>query len=458
MTKENIFDKALGVVINLNQIDQQEYINSLQKEWFTTKFNKSLYDGIKSISENGTLVDLMNITVWLRENNYLESDTIHKLTTITCDINFSETMNRDGILNSCWYEYSVRKVFLMLQNINNEMQNGNPRSNYILDEVTKVKELLSINKSIKEITNLDSINEILYKHNQAKLGIPLGLELGWQELKGELILESDDVMVVGGRPAMGKTAWAISLIRNLCFDENKVIVFFSLEMAHDRIVRRIIANITGINSNHIKYGKCSQIELEKIENLKNDKRWNNLIIFDGSHTTKDIQTKMQTVSNKTNIDLWVVDYLQKIMPTKAENRYHEVTKISNDIKRIVMAHRIPCIALAQLSRDVGRSGKRPSLPDLKESGEIEQDASIVSFLHRPEYYGELTDEQGNDMQNKGEFIIAKNRDGGIGITKMDIKLETSEWNNYTENIIMTNEKIDYFAGIKPKENTNNIPF
>ena len=458
MKEKNIFDKALGIVLNLNKTDQQEYFNLLQEEWFQSNFNKSVYKAIKQITQNDQLVDLLNITHFLREKNYLESNTIFKLSVISSDINFAETMNRDGILNSCWYEYSVKKVFLMLQNINSEMQNGNPRSNYILDEVTKVKDLLSINKSIKEITNIDSINQILFKHNQAKLGIPLGLELGWKELKGELILESDDVMVVGGRPAMGKTAWAISLIRNLCFNDNKVVVFFSLEMAHDRIVRRIIANILGINSNDIKYGKCSHDQLQQIENLKNDTRWDNLIIFDGSHTTADIQTKLQSVKNKNDISLWIVDYLQKIMPTKAESRYHEVTKISNDIKRIVMANRIPCIALAQLSRDVGRSGKRPSLPDLKESGEIEQDASIVTFLHRPEYYGELTDEQGNDMQGKGEFIIAKNRDGGIGINKMDIKLETSEWNDYTENIIMGNKKIDYFAGMKPKETQNNIPF
>ena len=266
-------------------------------------------------------------------------------------------------------------------------------------------------------------------------------------------------MVVGGRPAMGKTAWAISLLRNLCFNENKVVVFYSLEMAHDRIIRRIISNILGINSNHIKYGQCSDSELKKIEELKSSPAWNNLVIFDGSHTTKDIEAKLQTVKNKDKeVDLFMIDYLQKIMPGKSENRYQEVTKISNDVKRIVMAHRVPCIALAQLSRDVGRSGKRPSLPDLKESGEIEQDASIVSFLHRPEYYGELVDEEGNDMEGMGEFIIAKNRDGGIGINKMIVKLETSEWNDTLQDISYEKpELIDYTAGFKDRQNEE-IPF
>jgi len=456
--KHNIYDKAFGIVLNLNNEQQTEFIGHLQEEWFESTFHKSLYRAINALSENNEFIDLINLTQWLREQDYLEDDTIAKISELVSSVEFSETLNKEGILNECWYKYSVRKVFLMVQKINTEMQSINPRSNYILEEVTKVKDLLSVNKAVKEITNIDSIEQILHKHEQAKLGIPLGLELGWDVLKSNLILEPDDVMIVGGRPAMGKTAWAISLIRNLCFQENKVVVFYSLEMAHDRIVRRIISNITGINSNDIKYGNCSDMEIKRIEELKNSPKWNNLIIFDGSHTTKDIETKLQTVKNRVqNVDLFMIDYLQKIMPGKAESRYHEVTKISNDVKRIVMSHRIPCIGLAQLSRDVGRSGKRPSLPDLKESGEIEQDASIVGFLHRPEYYGELVDEEGNDMEGLGEFIIAKNRDGAIGINQMEVKLATSEWNDKEEGYKKQVEVIDYTAGFNER-NSEEIPF
>lgn len=452
----NIFDKALGLIFTLSKGEQQEYISKLEFDWFNSNLHQNIYRGIEAITDRGDLIDLMNLTEWLRENNCLEKDTIINISNIASCVEFHETLNKEGILNECWYKYSVRKVQLMLQNINGEMQSSDPRRNYILEEVSKVKDLLSDNKSVKEITNLESIEQVIYKHNQAKLGIPLGLELGWDVLDKELILEADDVMIVGGRPAMGKTAWAISLIRNLCFNEKKVVVFYSLEMAHDRIVRRIISNITGINSNHIKYGKCSDSELQRIEDLKKDKCWDNLIIFDGSHTTKDIEAKLQTVKNKKNIDLFMIDYIQKIMPSKSENRYQEVTKISNDVKRIVMSHRIPCIGLAQLSRDVGRTGKRPSLPDLKESGEIEQDASIVSFLHRPEYYGQEVDEEGNSLEGVGEFIISKNRDGGIGIKQMDVRLATSEWNDIDDTITRSKEQIvDYYAGMKP--NTN-IPF
>ena len=456
--KNNIFDKAFGIALNLNQNQQPEFINGMEPEWFESNFHRNVYKAMAVICEAGNIADIVNITAWLRENNRLEKDTIYRLSLLLSGVEFHETLNKEGVINECYYKYSIRNVFLMLKNINSEMQSPDPRSNYILDEVTKVKDLLATNKGVKEATNLDSINEVLFKHNQAKLGIPIGLELGWRALRGGVILEKDDVMVVGGRPAMGKTAWAISLIRNLCFNENKVVIFYSLEMAHDRIVRRIISNITGINSNHIKYGQCSDKEVRQIENLKDSKEWSNLIIFDGSHSTKDIESKLQTVKGRgQEVDLFMVDYLQKIMPSKSDNRYQEVTKISNDIKRIVMAHRVPCIALAQLSRDVGRSGKRPSLPDLKESGEIEQDASIVSFLHRPEYYGETSDDEGNNVEGLGEFIVAKNRDGSIGINQMEVRLETSEWNDKpTENPFKKEEApIDYQAGMKPNLD---IPF
>lgn len=455
--QHNIYDKAFGIVLNLNQKNQSEFINLLDEEWFQSNFHKNIYQSIKEISDNGGICDMINITTWLRENNRIEKDTIYKLSLLLTGVEFHETLNKEGVLNECYYKYSIRKVLLMVQNINSEMQLADPRSNFILDEVSKVKDLLSTNKGIKEVTNLDSIQEVLFKHNQAKLGIPLGLELGWRVLKGNLILEKDDVMIVGGRPAMGKTAWAISLIRNLCFNENKVVVFYSLEMAHDRIIRRMISNITGIDSNKIKYGECSDNEINQIQTLKNSKSWSNLIVFDGSHTTKDIESKLQTVNNRDKgVDLFMIDYLQKLMPSKSENRYQEVTKISNDVKRIVMAHRIPCIALAQLSRDVGRSGKRPSLPDLKESGEIEQDASIVSFLHRPEYYGEETDDNGNSLKGFGEFIVAKNRDGSIGINQMEVILQTSEWNDTTTNNPFDKqqeEAINYSAGMTQNTNT-----
>ncbi len=445
---ENPFDKVLGVVLTQNKTEQYLTLTQLEQEWFTSTFHKSIFDGMLAIKEQNNTIDILTLTTWLRENNRLEKDTIYKTSCLTNGVGFTDTINASGVINECWYSYSVRQCFLMVTNVNTELTRPQPRSNYILDQVSAVKDLLTAPTTQKTETNLDSIESVLNKHYEAKKGVPIGLELGWDNLKGDLILEKDDVMVVGGRPAMGKTAWAISLMKNLCFDNNKVVVFYSLEMAKDRIIRRLLSNLTGIDSNSIKYGKCTDSEINVLNSCKGLPGWDNLHIVDGSQTCKDIEMFLTSVKATQEVDVFCIDYLQKIIPGKAVSRYHEVTKISNDIKRIVMSHRIPCIALAQLNRDVARTGNRPSLPDLKESGEIEQDASIVSFLHRPEYYGDTMDDNGNDLTGLGEFIIAKNRDGTIGIKDMKVVLETSEWNSYDK----------YFDNLEPKQPIYEEPF
>lgn len=432
MTETSIFDKSLGIVFILGQREQKNWIDILESEWYNSAFHRALYEGFVSISDECRMIDLLSITQWLRENDRLSShDWIVKISNISSDVDFTDTVNQQGLWNECFYHYSLRQVMLMLQNVNNEVSEGQPRQHYILEEIDKVKNVLTTQEVEGELTNADSIDEVLDKHQNAKLGIPIGLELGWETLNGKLILEPDDVMIVGGRPAMGKTAWSITLLKKLCFDMDKVVIFYSLEMSKDRIIRRLLSLITGIDSNRIKYGQCTQFEIDQISELKSIKEWSNLYVIDGSQNVKDIEHHINRIKVKhENIDTFVIDYIQKIMPNKSDTRYQEVTKISNDIKRIVMAHRIPCIALAQLNRDSSRSGRRPTLPDLKESGEIEQDASIVCFLHRPEYYGETVDENGNDMEGIGEFIIAKNRDGVVGITEMKVDLPTSNWMDY----------------------------
>ena len=424
------FDKILGIILSENKTNQYETLNLLDKDWFTSTFHKNVYDAMYGIMQQNNLIDILNVTTWLRENDRYEKDTAFRVSDLSTQISFTDQINKLGVINSCWYAYSVRKTFLMVQKVNDELNTEAPRSKFILDQVTVIKDLLTTPNTKKVESNIDSIDTVLKRHNEAKQGIPLGLELGWDNLKGQILLEPDDVMIVGGRPAMGKTAWAISLISNLCFKQNICLVFYSLEMSKDRIIRRVLSNITGIDSNKIKYGNCTPSEINALESVKGLKGWENLHVFDGSQTCKDIEVYLTSVTNKQKVDVFCIDYIQKILPSRSGDRYQEVTKISNDVKRIVMQHRIPCIALAQLNRDVARSGKRPSLPDLKESGEIEQDASIVCFLHRPEYYGETVDHNGNDMTGIGEFITAKNRDGSIGITEMKVVLQTSEWNDY----------------------------
>jgi replicative DNA helicase len=428
--EKNVFSKVLGLVLSAGKNDQNKLLYQIDPNWFNIRFHKDCYDAMLKVSETEH-IDILNLVQWLRDNNRLHDEYAYKISTLQNEVGTVELLNPNAIFNDCYYFYSVRQINLMVQNVNNELLKDSPNSQIILKEIERGKEVLTLDHNSYEEDNKLSIQKVLDLHEKAKNGLSIGVDLGWDNVKRYINLEDDDVMICGGRPAMGKTAWAISLIRNIVFDQEKSLIFFSLEMSKERIMRRIISLILDIDSNKIKFGECSPSEINKINKLKSDKRWDKLHILDGSHSVNDIQREVLKISGSEKIDLIVVDYLQKILAEKNDSRYQEVTKISNGIKRLVMSVRIPIIALAQLNRDVARSGKRPSLPDLKESGEIEQDASIVTFLHRPEYYGEMTDENGTSTQGLGEFIIAKNRDGMIGIEKMDVNLSTSNWSEYT---------------------------
>jgi replicative DNA helicase len=427
---ENSLNKILGLILYSNIKDQNKIIPLINPEWFETAFQKDCFEAMKDLNSKGTFADMLVVINWLRENDKFQKDYPYKISTLTNGISMTDSYNYKTIINNCYYNFGLKRTAMTIQKLNKEITKTNPIKQNIINELEGLRTILTDSTEKVNISNTQIIESVLDRHEKAKKGVPLGIDLGWEGLRKQILLEPDDVMIVGGRPAMGKTAWAMSLIRNLVFNEGKKVVFFSLEMASDRIMRRLLSLLTGVDSNKIKYGQCSTDELNKIRTIQADKCWDNFFIFDGSHTAQDILTEVNNVTSDKEIDLIVIDYLQKITPEKTDNRYQEVTRISNQIKRMVMSKRIPCVALAQLSRDAGKTGKRPSLPDLKESGEIEQDASIVSFLHRPEYYGEMTNEEGESMENIGEFITAKNRDGSIGITEMKVDLAISSWEDF----------------------------
>ena len=432
MTHKNIFNRILGLIMSQNHSDQKAIFSNINRNWFRTTFHISLYDSMDHLLRNNEYIDMLNVHKWLRENDQIEDETISKIAGLQSDVQVTDMMNINGIINECYFQYSIREVSLKVQGMSNELLSISPSSGRIMELLNDAREVLTINTASNKVDNDVTIDNVLQRHDQAKDGNIIGLELGWKSLHRKILLEDVDVMVVGGRPAMGKTAWALSMIKNLVFDQDKQIVFFSLEMSKEQIIRRMLALLLEIDSNRIKYGECTHDELETIYNFRTDYRWKNLHILDGSHSIQDLNRELSRLSGQNKIDCYIVDYLQKIIPKKDNNRYQEVTKISNGIKQLTMALRIPAICLAQLSRDSSKTGKRPSLPDLKESGEIEQDASIVAFLHRPEYYGDMADDQGNSTENMGEFIIAKNREGVIGITEMGVKLEYSKWSDRGE--------------------------
>lgn len=250
---------------------------------------------------------------------------------------------------------------------------------------------------------------------------------GWQ---------NTDLMIIAARPAMGKTAFVLSMARNMAVLKNVPVAFFSLEMSSIQLVNRLIAAETELGSEKIKSGKLEDWEWElfnrRIKNLENAP----LFIDDTpALSVFEFRAKCRRLKMQHNIGIVVVDYLQ-LMTAGSDvkgNREQEVSTISRNLKAIAKEINVPIIALSQLNRSVeSRDGKRPQLSDLRESGAIEQDADMVMFIHRPEYYGITQDTDGNSLMGVAEIIIAKHRNGSVGDVQLAFKASLAKFSDLEE--------------------------
>lgn len=299
-------------------------------------------------------------------------------------------------------------------------------------EITEVSE--NRNQSgFKKISDVltDSMTEInkLYQNGDEITG----LSTGYSELdKITAGLHPDELFILAARPAVGKTAFALNIAQNIGTKTDKTVAIFSLEMGADQLVNRMLCAEGSIDANHLRTGQL------------NEEEWQNLVIAMGSLAKANIYIddtpgiKMAEIRAKCrrlakeqgNLGLVVIDYLQLIEGSGQENRQQEVSAISRQLKKLAKELRVPVLALSQLSRGVEqRQDKRPVLSDIRESGSIEQDADIVAFLYREDYYDrdedDDSDNQNSAPQQEGEpdvgpveVIIEKNRSGARGTVKL----------------------------------------
>tara|TARA_B100000242_G_C43026046_1_gene477763 strand:- start:47 stop:1564 length:1518 start_codon:yes stop_codon:yes gene_type:complete len=267
--------------------------------------------------------------------------------------------------------------------------------------------VIQAKKKIEEISNKDGLS-----------GIPSGfpeldkLTSGWQP---------SDLVIIAARPGMGKTALTLSMARNMSVSKNIPIAFFSLEMSSIQLITRLISSETGLSSEKLRTGNLEKFEWEQL-NVKVSALENAPLYIDDTPSLSifDLRAKARRLSSQYGIKLIVIDYLQLMtasVSNKNGNREQEISTISRNLKALAKELDIPVIALSQLSRAVETRGgsKRPILSDLRESGAIEQDADIVSFIYRPEYYkiDEWDDEERTPSAGQAEFIVAKHRNGGL---------------------------------------------
>ena len=295
------------------------------------------------------------------------------------------------------------------------------------------KDVIQINPVIKEA--LENI-QIAANRKDGMSGLPTGfkeldvLTSGWQK---------SDLIIIAARPAMGKTALVLSMAKNIALDFEQPIAIFSLEMSNVQLVNRLIVNVCQIKGESIKSGRLSDDEWERLD--KNHKLlYNSPIYIDDTPSLSvfELRTKARRLVREHHVKALIIDYLQLMNASGMSfgSREQEVSMISRSLKGLAKELNIPVIALSQLNRGVesrvGNEGKRPQLSDLRESGAIEQDADIVCFIHRPEYYRITEDENGNSLVGIAEIVIAKHRNGPTGIAHMKFDNEYARFQNIDE--------------------------
>ena len=264
-------------------------------------------------------------------------------------------------------------------------------------------------------------------------GVPTGyhklddITSGWQP---------SDLVIIAGRPAMGKTSFALSMAKNIAADYQVPMAFFSLEMSNVQLVNRLISNACEIQGSKILNGQLQPDEWDRLDKRVNDLLGAPLYVDDTPGLSVfELRTKARRLVREHGVKIIMIDYLQLMNANgmRFSSRQEEVSVISRSLKGLAKELDIPILALSQLNRGVesreGLEGKRPQLSDLRESGAIEQDADMVLFVHRPEYYHIYQDDNGRDLRGMAQIIIAKHRKGATGDVLLTFRGEFTRFEN-----------------------------
>lgn len=430
------------VVLGAMMIDKKgvdEVIDILNPEAFYKEAHQYIFEAIFRLFENSEPIDLLTVSSQLKKDArldlvggdfYLISLTqkvsssahieFHARIILQKYIQRSLIKISNEIIEASYDE--TKDVFDLLDNAEAklyEVTQGNIKKS----SETAQELVIQAKKKIEEISNKEGMS-----------GVPSGfnkldeITSGWQQ---------SDLIIIAARPGMGKTALTLSMARNIAVNNNIPVAFFSLEMASVQLITRLISSETGLSSQKLRTGRLEKHEWEQLNVKVKDLEKAPLFIDDTpSLSIFDLRAKARRLSSQYGIKLIIVDYLQLMTAgggVKGGNREQEISTISRNLKALAKELAVPVIALSQLSRAVETRGgsKRPLLSDLRESGAIEQDADIVSFIYRPEYYkiDEWDDEERTPTKDQAEFIVAKHRNGALDSIRMKFTPHLGKFDN-----------------------------
>lgn len=391
-----------GIFLNADTLpDAQEYVTA---DDFYKKAHRLLFQAMTDLQDNGTAIDTVTVTDYLDNHNQL--DDIGGAGYIT------DLVASTPIASNVVYYAKIVQQKSTLRKLINTAQNIASRSYTEQDDVEGLvedaeRQIMDVSenrnqvgfKQIKDVLNqaMAQIDQ-LYQNDQTITGLPTGFRDLDKITTG---LHEDEMIILAARPAVGKTAFALNIAQNVGTKTDKSVAIFSLEMGAEQLVNRMLCSEGSIDANHLRTGQL------------NEEEWQNLIIAMGSLSKAkiymddtpgirmaEIRAKCRRLAREQgDLGLIIIDYLQLIEGSGQENRQQEVSAVSRQLKKLAKELHVPVIALSQLSRGVEqRQDKRPVLSDIRESGSIEQDADIVAFLYRDDYY---RDAEGDDDDDQG---------------------------------------------------------
>lgn len=415
----------------LSKYAVQKAVESLTSDLFYSEQHSKIFQVMLELSEKGKPIDLTTVSSELDDKKWLKQ--IGDIEYITEIINsVPSSANIDEYIKIVEEKAILRRLINEATSIVSDGYNTTEDFNDVLDNAEK--KILNVVKTRKG-SEFRSIQEVLIKTQsdleklaQTKSEIT-GLQTGFYDLdKITSGFHQNELIIIAARPAMGKTAFALNLATNIAIYNNKPVALFNMEMGAEQLVMRMLSSQGQLDGYKLRNGRLEHNDWKRVNEAISRLSDTKIYIDDTpGMTISEIRAKCRRLASSENgLGIVIIDYLQLINGSAkyAGNRQQEVSEISRSLKTLAMELNIPIVALAQLSRTVeGREDKRPLLSDLRESGSIEQDADIVAFLYRDDYYTKQISIDENT--SKSEFIIAKHRNGPTATIDLVFKRNTS---------------------------------
>ncbi len=425
---------VLGVAF-LNKEALEKICDEVSEDMFYNEKNRTIFNAIKSLYKEGTPIDLTTIKAELDKKKALNEiggitylmDVIDSVVT-TANLEYYIKILKEQAIRRRLIETATDIVTTAY---NDENING------MLDDAER--NILNVVRA-RTSSEFVPIHEVLRRAQErleelAKNKSDItGIRTGFYDLdKATAGLHGGELIILAARPGMGKTAFALNIATNAAFSTDKAIAIFNLEMSAEMLVNRMIASVGGIDSYKLSTGKMEHNDWKRYNEAMSRLGETNIFIEDNaSITAPEIKAKCRRLASMPKgLGLVVIDYLQLVTTgsNRIESRQVEVSEISRSLKTMALELDVPVIALAQLSRSVDkRENKEPALVDLRESGSLEQDADLVLFLNRKDYYEAKSEKRETIVPI--DVIIAKHRKGSTGLYRLLFELNMSNFKNY----------------------------